>query len=370
MSDKKPLIILAAGGTGGHVFPAESLAEQLLARGYRLALFTDKRGAKYSGVLGQLETQHISAGSVAGRGIFGKIRSALSLGLGIFQAKRLLAKMEPSVVVGFGGYPSVPTMIAAALGGYATVIHEQNAVLGRANRLLAGKVKRICTSFAKVNHIGSENEKKVIFTGNPVRQAILDKRQVPYQEKTNDDDIRIFVLGGSQGAQVFSDVLPDAIDELSPMDKAHLSITQQCRKELLSQTKEAYATKSIQYVYLDSFFKDVPEMLAKCHLLIARAGASTCAEVTTIGRPSILVPYPHATDDHQTRNAQNLETVGACKLIAQAKLTPEYLGKELQNLLDNPHILKQMADAAYNAGQPDAATRLADAVEDLIKVKE
>ncbi|GGF61875.1 UDP-N-acetylglucosamine--N-acetylmuramyl-(pentapeptide) pyrophosphoryl-undecaprenol N-acetylglucosamine transferase [Terasakiella brassicae] len=368
MSDKKPLIILAAGGTGGHVFPAESLAEQLLARGYRLALFTDKRGAKYSGVLGQLETRHISAGSVAGRGLFGKIRSVLSLGLGIFQAKRLLAKMEPGVVVGFGGYPSVPTMIAASLGGYATVIHEQNAVLGRANRLLAGKVKRICTSFATVDHIGSENEGKVIFTGNPVRQAILDKRQTPYADMA--ETINILVLGGSQGAQVFSDILPDAFSKLDKKIKSRLSVTQQCRPEFLDATKESYSTTGIDHIKLDSFFQDVPALLSSAHLLIARAGASTCAEVTTVGRPSILVPYPHATDDHQTRNAQNLETSGACKLIAQTELSADRLTQELNNLFSDPQILTQMADAAYNAGQPDAATRLADTVEDLIKVKE
>ncbi|WP_135080217.1 undecaprenyldiphospho-muramoylpentapeptide beta-N-acetylglucosaminyltransferase [Terasakiella sp. SH-1] len=367
MSEMKPLIILAAGGTGGHVFPAESLASELLSRGYRLALFTDKRGGTYSGVLGELETLRISAGGVAGRGFFGKVRSALSLGLGTFQAKRLLGKMGPSVVVGFGGYASVPTMIAASLGGYASMIHEQNAVLGRANRLLAPKVKRICTSFEQVDHIGEVDAKKIVFTGMPVRQNIIEMRPTPYTPLTDNDPIEILVLGGSQGAQVFSDVLPEAFAKLPPALRARLHITQQCRPEVLEDTREAYKRNGMNAT-LDSFFNDVPQRLAKAHLLIARSGASTCAEVTTIGRPSILVPYPYAIDDHQSRNAHAIDEAGAGWLMPQEAFTADILAERLEALFTEPQTLNNTAGASLNAGRPDAASRLADAVEELIEV--
>lgn len=367
MSDKNPLIILAAGGTGGHVFPAESLAAELQKRGYRLALFTDKRGGQYSGVLGELETKRISAGGVAGRGLIGKIRAGLSLTWGTFQAKRLLNRMRPSVVVGFGGYPSVPTMIAASLGGFASMIHEQNAVLGRANRLLAPKVKRICTSFDTVDHIAAEARDKVVLTGMPVRQAVIDARQTPYPPLNETDPINILVLGGSQGAQILSDVLPDTFAQLPPALRKRLHITQQCRPELLEQTQQAYAQHDLN-VTLDSFFDDVPERLAKAHLLIARSGASTCAEVSTVGRPVLLVPYPYATDDHQTRNAHSLDEAGAGWLIPQDTFSADVLSDRLDALFSAPETLTHAAQASYRAGRPDAAIRLADAVEELIEV--
>ena len=366
MSDK-PLVILAAGGTGGHVFPAEALAAELQTRGYRLALFTDKRGGNYSGVLGDLETKKLSAGGVAGRGIFGKIMSALSLGIGTLQAKRLLGKMGPSVVVGFGGYASVPTMIAASLGGYASMIHEQNAVLGRANRLLAPKVKRICTSFDHVDHIGEVDENKIIFTGMPVRSNIIEVRTTPYNELTKDGPIEVLILGGSQGAQVFSDILPETFAKLPPKMRERLHITQQCRPEVLDETREAYKRNSLN-VTLESFFDDVPERLAKAHLLIARSGASTVAEATTVGRPSILVPYPYAIDDHQSRNAHAIDEAGAGWLMPQEAFTADILSDRLEALFSEPKTLNTTAAASLNAGRPDAASRLADAVEELIEV--
>ncbi|MDV7340035.1 undecaprenyldiphospho-muramoylpentapeptide beta-N-acetylglucosaminyltransferase [Terasakiella sp. A23] len=367
MSDTKPLVILAAGGTGGHVFPAESLASELQKRGYRLALFTDKRGGNYSGVLGGLETKRISAGGVAGRGFFGKVMSAFSLAWGTFQAKRLLGKMGPRVVVGFGGYASVPTMIAASIGGYASMIHEQNAVLGRANRLLAPKVKRICTSYKHVDYINEVDQKRINFTGMPVRANIIDVRETPYPALDDTSPIEILILGGSQGAQVFSDVLPEAFAKLSPALRARLHITQQCRPEVLDETREAYKRNGLNAT-LDNFFEDVPDLLAKAHLLIARSGASTVAEATTIGRPAILVPYPYAIDDHQSRNAHAIDEVGAGWLMPQDAFTPEILADRLEALFGEPRTLINTAAASANAGRPDAASRLADAVEELIEV--
>lgn len=366
MSDK-PLVILAAGGTGGHVFPAEALATELQSRGYRLALFTDTRGGNYSGVLGDLKTQRIAAGGVAGRGFFGKVISAFSLALGTFQAKRLLGKMGPRVVVGFGGYPSVPTMIAASLGGYPSIIHEQNAVLGRANRLLAPKVKRICTSFKHVDHMSDVNQKNVIFTGMPVRANIIDVRTTPYAELNEDKPIEVLILGGSQGAQVFSDVLPETFAKLPPKLRERLNITQQCRPEVLEETRNAYKRNNIT-ANCESFFSDVPERLAKAHLLIARSGASTVAETTTVGRPAILVPYPYAIDDHQSRNAHAIDEVGAGWLMPQEAFTPDVLSDRLEALFSEPKTLNNTAAASLKAGRPDAASRLADAVEELIEV--
>ncbi len=363
----KPLVILAAGGTGGHVFPAESLASELLKRGYRLALFTDKRGGSYSGVLGELETLRISAGGVAGRGFFGKVRSALSLALGTLQAKRLLGRMHPVVVVGFGGYASVPTMIAASLGGYASMIHEQNAVLGRANRLLASKVKRICTSFEQVDHCKDIDTQKIVFTGMPVRENIIAMRQNAYHELNADGPIRVLILGGSQGAQIFSDILPEAFAKLPPQFRERLEITQQCRPEVLETTRDAYKRNGLNAT-LESFFNDVPERLAHTHLLIGRSGASTVAEVTTVGRPAILVPYPYATDDHQSRNAHALDEAGAGWLMPQDAFTPEILAERLEALFSEPRTLNATAQASFKAGRPDAAKRLADAVEELIEV--
>jgi len=363
----KPLVILAAGGTGGHVFPAEALATELQKRGYRLALFTDKRGGTYSGVLGDLDTKHISAGGVAGRGILGKIRSAFSLGIGTFQAKRLLGKMGPRVVVGFGGYASVPTMIAASLGGFNSMIHEQNAVLGRANRLLAPKVKRICTSFEHVDYLNEVDENKIRFTGMPVRSNIMEIRAKPYGDLNQDSPIEVLILGGSQGAQVFSDVLPETFAKLPSELRARLHITQQCRPEVLEDTRKAYKRNGLNAT-LDSFFNDVPERLAKAHLLIARSGASTVAEATCVGRPAILVPYPYAIDDHQSRNAHAIDEVGAGWLMPQEAFTPDILSDRLTALFTEPKTLNNTALASLNAGRPDAASQLADAVEELIEV--
>lgn len=363
--NEAPLIVLAAGGTGGHVFPAEALAKELLGRGYRLALFTDKRGDNYSGILGELETVKLSAGKVAGRGVFGKIKSAISLGLGTFQAKRLLDKMRPACVVGFGGYASVPTMIAASLGGYPSMIHEQNAVLGRANRLLAPKVKRICTSYEHVDFIGEVEANKVVQTGMPVRSSVIEARDIPYQAPTSSGPIKVLVLGGSQGAQIFSDLLPESFAKLAPDLRLRLHVTQQCRPELLEETRKRYTSNGL-HASLESFFDDVPKRLADTHLLIARSGASTVAEATCIGRPAILVPYPYAIDNHQDRNAHALDEVGAGWLMSQKALTPETLAKRLNDLFTQPDPLPSTAQASFKAGRPDAAEKLADVVEELM----
>ncbi|NQU56454.1 MAG: undecaprenyldiphospho-muramoylpentapeptide beta-N-acetylglucosaminyltransferase [Rhodospirillales bacterium] len=365
MADTEKLIVLAAGGTGGHVFPAEALATELTGRGYTLRLITDARGGAYGGALGGLETHRVRAGGIAGKSFTALLRSGPELAFGTLQARFLLKKMQPRAVIGFGGYASVPTMLAATFGGYKTVIHEQNAVLGRANRLLAGRVKRIATSFQKTRSIPESATDKIIHTGMPVRQAVTAVRDTPYPDLNESSEIRILILGGSQGASILSEVIPAALGRLELDLRSRLSITQQCRPEDLDHTRATYKQLAIK-AELDSFFDDIPERLASTHLLISRAGASSVAEAMTVGRPVILVPYPHAVDDHQSINAHALDEAGGGWLMAQETFTPEALAERLASLLGTPRVLSRAAACARTAGRPDAASRLADAICELI----
>lgn len=359
-SPDAPLVVLAAGGTGGHVFPAEALAQELLAQDYRLLLITDNRGNRYGGTLGLLDKHFISAGALAGYGILGKLVSVARLSWGLVQAYRALKHVKPAVVVGFGGYASAPTVTAALLAGVPTIIHEQNAILGWVNRVLAGRVTKVCTSFDLARPAPSKAH--LIRTGLPVRPAVAAVRASPYHAPRSDEPFRILVLGGSQGARVFSDVLPTAVS-LLPEDFRHrLEIAQQCRPEEIARTQAAYANLGA-HIELRHFFDNVPELLASAHLLIARSGASTVAEVTVAGRPSVLVPYPHAADDHQTANAKALATVGGAWLMQQNDFTPRALADHLMNLREQPNLLTDTAANARAFSIPDAAGRMAAVVD-------
>ena len=364
MSDA-PLIVLAAGGTGGHVFPAEALASALIGRGLRLALVTDRRGAAYGGTLGQLDTHRIRAGGIAGRGLAKRLGAAVELGLGVMQARALLGRLRPAAVVGFGGYASVPGVVAATMRGIPTVIHEQNGVLGRANRLLAGRVARIATSFPEVALVDPRLTERVVHTGMPVRPRIQALRDTPYPAIAGAAPIRLLVLGGSQGARVLSDVVPAALLALPESLRARLRVAQQCRPEDLERVRDAYAGAGI-VADLDHFFADVPERLAAANLVVARAGASTVAELTAMGRPAILVPYPHAIDDHQTANAHAIEDHGGAWLMPQDGFTASTLSARLAQLFAAPETLARAAECAARAGRADAALRLADLVVGLV----
>lgn len=364
---ERGLIILAAGGTGGHVFPAEALAAELLRRGWRLALVTDRRGKAYGGTLGQVETFRIRAGGLAGRGVPGFALGALDLVLGLFQARSLLKRLRPAAVVGFGGYASFPTMKAAQQLKIPTVLHEQNGVLGRANRAVAAGCKRIATSFAKVRFIDTLGS-RVTLTGMPVRPAVAEMRQHLYQPPTADGPLRVLVLGGSQGARILSEVVPAALAALPPELRSRLAVAQQCRPEDLEGVRAAYAASGIT-ADLNSFFADVPERLAAAHLVICRSGASTMAELMAVGRPALLVPYPHAIDDHQTANAQALAEAGGAVLMPQPEFTAASVAARLERLFTDPATLSGMAQRAREAGYPDAAERLADLVGDLAGAK-
>lgn len=361
-----PLIILAAGGTGGHVFPAEALAGVLAARGYRLALVTDRRGESYGGTLGSLENHQIRAGGIAGKSILARFKSVPELALGTLQARGLLRRLKPRVVVGFGGYASVPTMLAAAFADCRTAIHEQNAILGRANRLLAGRVDRIALSFDETRGLPDGADARGLRTGMPVRPTVASLRDNTYPSLGADGPIHVLVMGGSQGARVLSDVVPAGLKALPDAIRARLNIVQQCRPEDLDRVRAAYAGAGLP-AELSSFFEDVPARLAAAHLVIGRAGASSIAEITTIGRPAVLVPYPHAIDDHQSLNAHAIDAVGGGWLMPEDSFTPESLAKRLDSLLGLPAILTKAAAAARSAGRPDAGERLADMVEALVE---
>jgi UDP-N-acetylglucosamine--N-acetylmuramyl-(pentapeptide) pyrophosphoryl-undecaprenol N-acetylglucosamine transferase len=357
------LIVLAAGGTGGHVFPAEALARVLATSGYRLALVTDRRGTNYRGALSQIETHHLPVSALSGT-VSQRLRGGLDLAVSLFQARRLLRRLSPAAVIGFGGYPSLPTMFAALQLRIPTALHEQNAVLGRANRLVAGRVNAIATSFSDVSFMPDNAASRTTLTGNPVRPAVLALRRGGYNSPLADGRLRLLVTGGSQGAAIFSRVVPAAIAALSQEQRARLDIVQQCRPEDIEAVRAAYRTASVN-AELDTFFEDLPARLSTASLVICRSGASTVAELTAMGRPAILVPYPHATDDHQTANADALAEAGAGWLIDNARFTASALSERLQMLLADPAPLSRAACAAWRMGRPEAAEQLADIVARL-----
>ena len=368
MSSAKKLIVLASGGTGGHVFPAQALAEELQRRGYSLALITDSRGDAYSGPLGQIDTHTISAAAMSGRGKFGVFTAVFKLALGFWQANKLLKQLKPDAVVGFGGYPSVPTMLAATRLPLKTVIHEQNAVLGRANRLLASRVKAIATSFPITAGIKDDDEEKVTWTGNPVRPEIAALSGQGYQEISDQQKIHILIVGGSQGAAIFGEILPRALASLPEPLKARIFVTQQVREEQMDDVKKLYAASGVEYD-LRVFLSDMPAQIKKSHLVICRAGASTMAEITTAGRPSILVPYQYAVDDHQSANAARLCDAAGAWMIPQVDFSVEALSNRLCELFENPHLMSVAAASAAKQGKPEATQLLADVVCDLIEGK-
>ena len=361
MTSRGPLVILATGGTGGHVFPAEALAEELAGRGCCLALITDRRGDAFKGASEGIEIHRIRAGGLVGKSFAARLKNGPERAIGTWQARGLLKRLKPKAVIGFGGYASVPTMLAASFGGYQTAIHEQNAVLGRANRLLASRVDRIATSYPKSEGLPVETAAKVRFTGMPVRAAIAAVGGRPYPPLTADGAISLLVIGGSQGAHVFSAVVPDALGRLDEGLRTRVRVSQQCRPEDLEQTRDRYQKLGID-ADLETFFDDLPERLAAAHLLIGRAGASTVAETLAAGRPSILVPYPFAIDNHQTRNAHAIEEAGAGWLMLEESFTRGNLAARLDSLLGLPAILEKAADCAKAAGTHDASERLADMV--------
>ena len=353
--------VLAAGGTGGHLTPAFALAHELERRGHQVALVTDARGAAIPGKPDFLAAQVLPAGR------FGKnlLRWPLAAGAvlkGRKVARRLYRDFQPSAVVGFGGYPALPALIAASLAGIPAVIHEQNAVLGRVNRLLASRVAAIATAYPEVARLKARYREKVHLVGNPVRPAVLALRDEDFPAFSHLTPLHVLVTGGSQGARVLSHVVPKGLALLAPALRERLVVTQQCRPEDIEAVRAAYAGEGIK-AHLATYFEDIEARLAEAHLVIARAGASTIAELTAVGRPAILVPLAIATDDHQTANAREMVQAGGARAVVQDRFTPAELARQVSELVEPPEALAAAAHAAWNCGRPDAASALADLVE-------
>lgn len=357
----KPVVI-AAGGTGGHFFPAEALAAELLARGERVVLLTDARsGGLASPVFARAERHVISGAGLSGRGFKRALQGGLALLRGVFEARALLRQLRPSAVVAFGGYPSVPPVLAVAtmfMGKPRVILHEQNAVLGRANKLLSRFAGVLALNFANTKLVPRGVKTKVL--GNPVRQPIVALYGEGYHAP--EERIELLVLGGSLGAKVFGTLIPEALARLPEALRHRLHVTQQCRMEEIDTARQVFKLAGIS-AELSPFFTDVASLLAKAHLVIARAGASTVAEVAVAGRPAIFIPLPTAIDDHQRANADALAATGGAWRLDQAELTPEILAEKIETLLMDSDSLTNAAVVCAQAGRVDAAAKLADLVQ-------
>ena len=354
-------VLVAAGGTGGHLFPAEALAAALAKRNVATGLLTDARAAKHAGSFPPDLVHVIPSATIRGRDPVSLAKTGMLLGYGTLKAWLMLPGLRPAVVVGFGGYPTVPPLLAASLRGIPTLIHEQNAVMGRANRMLAPRVCAIATGFAGVLSRDAALAGKATHTGNPVRPAVIAAATTPYPPLDASSPLRLLVFGGSQGARVMADIVPPAIEKMEPGLRSRLHIVQQAREEDLPRVRETYARLQVA-CDVAPFFNDLPARMAASHLIVSRSGASTVAELSAIGRPGILVPLPNALDQDQRANAGVLMDAGGAIRIEQPDFTPDRLAREIAALASAPQKLAGMAAAAKAAGSVDAADRLADLV--------
>ncbi len=357
-----PLLVIAAGGTGGHMFPAQALAEEMLARGWRVLLATDPRGARYAGSFpAEVQRQTIRSGTFSQGGIAAKLLAPFQILAGTFASWRSMRRDRPAVIAGFGGYPAIPALLAGILTRTPRMIHEQNGVLGRVNRIFARYVRVVaCGTWTTEVPKGAN----AVHIGNPVRGTILDLHGTHYRPPSTQNELFLLVIGGSQGASILSKIVPEAI-ALLPLSLCHrLRISHQARPEDAPDLAVRYDELGIQ-ARIEPFFGDIPQRLAEAQLVISRAGASSVADIAVIGRPSILIPYAVALDDHQTANARALVDAGAAQIIPEADLTPTVLAGHMAAILGDAELACAMAEAAAKQGRPDAVAKLADLVEGL-----
>lgn len=365
IKDKRVQIVLAAGGTSGHMFPAEALAAALIDRGCRVDLITDQRGQGFGNRLPDVTVHFVAAGGVAGKGLVSKVKNLGRLALGYLQCRKLIKQLDPAVTVGFGGYPSVPPLLTAQQREGRTVLHEQNAVAGRANRFLMKRANKVALSFDKVRFFEGLSSEKIVVTGNPVRPAISALANQPYRAPRGFEPINLLIFGGSLGARSFSRYIPAGVALISPELRRRLKIVQQCRADDLADVAAAYKAIGLE-VELKTFFDDMPQRLAVAHLVVARAGASTITELTAAGRPSLIIPLPHSIDDHQLANGRALEGPGAGWVLTEPAMSPASIAERLTTILSHPDRLDLAAAAAKKLGRREAAERLADVVMNLI----
>jgi UDP-N-acetylglucosamine--N-acetylmuramyl-(pentapeptide) pyrophosphoryl-undecaprenol N-acetylglucosamine transferase len=361
VNDRPGLVLLAAGGTGGHLFPAEALSAALGKRGVPVALATDSRAAKFGGHFPSDHVHVVPSATFRGRDPFSIAKTGATLAWGLATAYAMLGRVKPSIVVGFGGYPTVPPVLAATLRNIPTLLHEQNGVMGRANRFLSSRVTAIATGFPGVTAHDAALAAKTTQIGNPIRPAVVAAASTLFERPEPTGPFRMLVFGGSQGARVMADIVPPAIEKLEPRLQMRLKIVQQAREEDIPRVRETYAKAGVE-AEIAPFFSDLPARMARAHLVVSRSGASTVAELAGIGRPGILVPLPHALDQDQNANAKVLEAAGGAIRLPQAEFTPDRLASEIAALAADPDRLAGMAAAAKSAGILDAADRLADLV--------
>jgi UDP-N-acetylglucosamine--N-acetylmuramyl-(pentapeptide) pyrophosphoryl-undecaprenol N-acetylglucosamine transferase len=357
--DGRTLVLLAAGGTGGHLFPAQALATVLQKRGAAVELATDRRAAHFEFPIRAIHI--IPSATLRGRNPISLARTATLLSVGTAKAWLLVRRIRPAVVVGFGGYPSVPPLMAASMYDVPTVLHEQNGVMGRANRMLAPRVTAIATGFRALKNFNRHWRSKITFTGNPIRDEVIAAAAAPYAAPDPKGKLRLVVFGGSQGAHVMAQVVPAAVGLLDVSLGTRLSVVQQARAEDMDTVRETYARLGVG-AECAPFFSDLPSRIAAAHLIVSRSGASTVAELSAIGRPAILVPLPHALDQDQSANAGVLAEAGGAIRIEQPEFTPRRLATEIATLAADPARLTAMAQASKSAGVVDGAERLADLV--------
>ena len=358
---RPPLLLMAAGGTGGHMFPAQALAEEMLARGWRVKLSTDARGARYTGGFPkEVSVEEIASATFARGGLTAKAAVPFRIAGGVLSALSALRRDRPAVVVGFGGYPSIPALAAATLLKLPRLIHEQNGILGKVNKAFASRVDALaCGTWPTVLPEGV----KGLHTGNPVRAQIVERAGAPYIPP-GDYPMSLLVIGGSQGARILSEVVPGALAALPEAMRGHLRVAHQARDEDQARAAAAYAAAGIS-ADVQPFFTDIARRLAEAQLVISRSGASSVADIAVVGRPSILVPYAAATGDHQTANARGLVDAGAAILIPESRLDSQSLAGQIAAVLSQPEAAVKMAHAALSQGMPDATFRLAEIVEAL-----
>jgi UDP-N-acetylglucosamine--N-acetylmuramyl-(pentapeptide) pyrophosphoryl-undecaprenol N-acetylglucosamine transferase len=353
--------VLAAGGTGGHMIPAHALAAELRSRNHGALLITDDRGARFPGLFEGVPVHILPAGRLGG-GPIGWLKALGAVARGRAQAKRLYREHTPDAVVGFGGYPAFPALLAASALRIPTVIHEQNAVMGRVNRLLAAEAAAIGTAYDEVDRLKPKYRAKSVLIGNPVREEIARLGEMPFPAFDEYAPLKILVTGGSQGASVLSAVVPEGLGMLETSLRRRLQVVQQCRPDDIERVRALYGELGIP-AELTTYIEDMPAKIADAHLVIGRAGASTVAELSTAGRPAILIPFAAATDDHQTANARELVKAGGARAIAQGNFTPDVLARQIEALAMDPVALNNAAARALSVGRPHAARDLADLVE-------
>lgn len=359
-------VLIAAGGTGGHMIPAHALSDELIRRGHKVTLLTDARGLRFPGLFALVDKHVLESATASGLNPIAWVKALVSIWKGRAQGRQIAKSAQASAVVGFGGYPSLPGLLAGASLGLPSLIHEQNAVLGRVNRRLQGRVSTVALSYASTARLDAAGEAKAVHTGNPVREAILAARDSGFRAPAHGEPFRLLVVGGSQGARILSQLVPAAVAALPEAERRRLKLVQQCRPEDLSAVDTTYKAAGVDAQCV-TYMEDFPRQLAEAHLVVSRAGASTMAELMAMGRPAILIPFAAATDDHQTANAAGFVAAGAGFLLTEAGATAAKLTGLLMGFMDSPEALEQAANAARSLGVPDAAARLADLVEKEVR---